>query len=127
MAVGFDRRVGQALQSAMPICCKCGQLVPSSIHACQSCGADPIYMIRTHKERARQQESFDSLLHTIYWIGFWVCYVLVFFGCWAFCVAKYGFLLGVGLGWLPSGIVAAVAGFLWPLLVIIAAYVWKHL
>jgi hypothetical protein len=53
--------------------------------------------------------------NTWYWIGYKVCFVFVFIGCWIYCIASYGFLLGVGLGWLPSGIVAAVVSFLWPL------------
>jgi len=52
-----------------------------------------------------------------YWIGYRICFVLVFFGCWIYCIASYGFLFGLGLGWLPSGITAAVVSFLWPLLV----------
>jgi hypothetical protein len=51
-----------------------------------------------------------------YETGYKVCFVLVFLGCWIYCIASYGFLLGVGLGWLPSGIVAAVVSFLWPLI-----------
>ena len=34
-----------------------------------------------------------------------------------YCIATYGFLFGLGLGWLPSGILAAIVGgltvFLW--------------
>ncbi|MBR0681133.1 hypothetical protein GXW74_11600 [Roseomonas eburnea] len=40
---------------------------------------------------------------------------VVFFGSWVYCIAHYGFLLGVGLGWLPSLIVAVVAAALWPI------------
>lgn len=40
---------------------------------------------------------------------------VVFIGCWIYCIASYGFLLGVGLGWLPSLIAALVAMILWPL------------
>jgi hypothetical protein len=43
--------------------------------------------------------------------------VLTFIGCWIYCIASSGFLLGVGLGWLPAGIVAAIVGFL-------ARYLW---
>jgi hypothetical protein len=53
-----------------------------------------------------------------YWIGYWISWVLIFVGCWIYCVAEYGFLLGVGLGWLPSLIVALVASFFWPLLLL---------
>lgn len=42
--------------------------------------------------------------------------LIVFIGTWIWCISEYGFLLGVGLGWLPSGIVAGIAGYLWPLL-----------
>lgn len=33
---------------------------------------------------------------------------LTFIGSWIYCIATYGYLFGVGLGWLPSMIVAAV-------------------
>ncbi len=39
-------------------------------------------------------------------------WVLTFVGCWFYCVAEYGFLLGVGLGWLPALICAYLAFFL---------------
>jgi hypothetical protein len=42
------------------------------------------------------------------WITFFVSYI--------YCIAEYGFLLGVGLGWLPSMIVAFIAGLLWPVI-----------
>ena len=48
--------------------------------------------------------------------------VLVFIGTWIYCIATYGFLFGVGLGWLPACIVAvivgAIAGHLWPLILL---------
>jgi hypothetical protein len=34
-----------------------------------------------------------------------------FIGGWIYCVATYGFLLGLGLGWLPSGILAGIVHF----------------
>ena len=40
--------------------------------------------------------------------------ILVFICSYIYCIASYGFLFGVGLGWLPSIIVAVVAGALWP-------------
>lgn len=64
-----------------------------------------------------------------YWIGYWISWVVIFFGCWIYCIAAYGFLLGVGLGWLPSAIVASLASFLWPVLliaVLILAWVLFH-
>jgi hypothetical protein len=43
--------------------------------------------------------------------------VLSFIGAYIYCIATYGFLLGLGLGWLPSIIFAAMVGgatvFIW--------------
>ena len=51
-----------------------------------------------------------------YWIGYKITWVLLFIGAWIYCIAAYGFLLGVGLGWLAAGIFAYVVSLLWPLL-----------
>ena len=55
----------------------------------------------------------------VYSTGAVVTGVIVFIGCWLYCIATYGFLLGVGLGWLPSLICAGIAGSLWPLIAIV--------
>lgn len=49
---------------------------------------------------------------------------LTFVGAYIYCIANYGFLFGLGLGWLPSGIFAVIVGvgtwLLWgPLLALI--------
>ena len=50
--------------------------------------------------------------------------VVTFFGCWAYSIATYGVFLGVGLGWIPSLIIAVivlnVAFLLWGPIVILA-------
>lgn len=51
-----------------------------------------------------------------YSIGFNITAFITFVGSWIYCMAEYGFLFGVGLGWLPSIFVAALAGVLWPLI-----------
>src|SRR5262249_57431643 len=33
-----------------------------------------------------------------------------FVTAWAYCTIHYGFLFGFGLGWLPAGMLAAIAG-----------------
>lgn len=53
----------------------------------------------------------------MYWLGYKITAVIIFIGSWIYCIANYGFLFGVGLGWLPSLIVAFLASFLWPLFV----------
>jgi hypothetical protein len=42
--------------------------------------------------------------------------VITFVVSYIYCIYEYGYLLGVGLGWLPSFIVAFVAGLLWPVI-----------
>lgn len=58
------------------------------------------------------------------WVG-GTTWVITFIGAWIGCTAKYGFLLGFGLGWLPSLILASIVGFiaglLWPLIVLALA------
>jgi hypothetical protein len=54
----------------------------------------------------------------IYKIGCTISFVIVFLGCWIYCIASYGFLLGVGIGWFPSLIAAGILSFFWPLLVL---------
>ena len=56
-----------------------------------------------------------------YGIGFVITAIITFIGSWIYCIATYGFLLGVGLGWLPSIIVAVIAGALWPLIALAIA------
>lgn len=53
-------------------------------------------------------------------IGAWhgrIVGVIAFIGGWIYCTATYGFLLGFGLGWIPSGILAGIVAtaliFLW--------------
>ncbi len=53
-----------------------------------------------------------------YWAGYWITWLLVFGGCWVYCISSYGFLIGVGVGWLPSSIAATVVSFFWPLILI---------
>jgi hypothetical protein len=57
----------------------------------------------------------------VYKVGYAISFVIVFLGCWIYCVAAYGFLLGVGLGWFPSIIAAAIVSIFWPFVLIGAA------
>jgi hypothetical protein len=68
-------------------------------------------------EPAPEPESL-SLLGEIYVVGSVVAALPVFFGVWLFCLAAFGLPLGGGLGWLPALLVAAVAGAVWPLLIV---------
>lgn len=69
---------------------------------------------------ANESESgFDA--GCIYMGGAWLTGVITFIGCWIYCIAEYGFLFGVGLGWLPSGICAVLAALLWPLIALLIA------
>jgi len=53
--------------------------------------------------------------------------VLTFFGCWVYAYLEWGFLLGVGLGWLPSIFIAIIAGFIGPALLLIGLFVFGFL
>lgn len=51
-----------------------------------------------------------------YRVGAWITGVITFFGSWIYAMASYGFFLGVGLGWIPSLVIAFLAALLWPLI-----------
>ena len=55
----------------------------------------------------------------IYHLGAVITGILTFIPTWIYCIYKYGFLLGVGLGWLPSMIVAFIAALIWPVILIL--------
>ena len=62
-----------------------------------------------------------------YRIGYWIFFFLIFVGCWIYCMASYGFLIGVGIGWLPSIITAAIVSLFWPLIVLAVAALVAYL
>lgn len=57
----------------------------------------------------------------IYRQGFLLTAVLVFLGSWGYCVLNYGFLIGVGLGWIPAAITALVIAAIWPFVLLVLA------
>ena len=65
-----------------------------------------------------------------YQIGYLISWVISFIGFWIYCIAAYGFLLGVGLGWLPSAIAASLVSIFWPVIVlgivVIAYFIFAH-
>lgn len=65
----------------------------------------------------------------LYGLGFLITWAITFVGCWIYAIVSYGFLLGVGLGWLPSAIAATVVAFLWPIvalaIAVLAYFIYK--
>lgn len=61
------------------------------------------------------------VIPVVYRTGATVIWLVTFFGCWVYSIAHYGVQLGVGLGWLPSAVVATVVATLWPLLMVLVA------
>jgi hypothetical protein len=62
--------------------------------------------------------SADDIGIRIYQIITGLVGFITFWVSWIYCISEYGYLFGVGLGWLPSLIVAAFAAALWPLALI---------
>lgn len=40
---------------------------------------------------------------------------LTFLGCWGYAIALWGWFIGVGLGWIPALMIAAIVAALFPL------------
>ncbi len=75
---------------------------------------DRIEKVKLQPPSSSSQSDSDFYIVISYLVGF-----VVFISSWIYCIATYGYLLGVGLGWLPSIIVAFIAGLLWPLILLI--------
>ena len=64
----------------------------------------------------KSNPSKGSYLETGVVLG-WIAGLLTFIAASIYCIAAYGFLFGLGLGWLPSAILGAIVGcltvFLW--------------
>ncbi len=56
---------------------------------------------------------------TVYPVGGFITGAITFIACWIYAIVSWGFLLGVGLGWIPSLFIAVIAGFIWPLLALV--------
>lgn len=65
----------------------------------------------------------DGLGEVYQYIGIMVGMV-VFVTSWFYCVTEYGYMWGLGLGWLPSIFAALLAGWAWPLVVI--GLIWRY-
>lgn len=60
--------------------------------------------------------------HKIYAFFGMIIGLVTFFACWAYAIFQWGFLLGLGLGWLPSVFVALIAGFVGPALIALGLF-----
>lgn len=61
-------------------------------------------------------EEIDGIVYKIFGV---IIGVITFFACWIYAAYEWGFLLGVGFGWIPSLFIAIIAGFIGPLLIAI--------
>ena len=87
-----------------------GEMLPSPVRY----GFEPVVM----DIKMPGMDGLSDAVLRVYKVGAWITGILTFIVCWIYAISAYGFLLGVGLGWLPSGIVAVIAAYLWPLLLI---------
>jgi hypothetical protein len=63
----------------------------------------------------------------MYQVGFGITWAIAFLVCWVYAIATYGFFLGVGLGWFPAAIVAALVALAWPLILLAAIFLGAFL
>lgn len=59
--------------------------------------------------------------HSYFGIGRMLA-IPAFFWSWWYCADQYGLLLGLGLGWLPAGIIAAAVTALWPVALLVFVF-----
>jgi hypothetical protein len=74
------------------------------------------HFTRDEKEGGRVFRLFVGLCRIFHIIGTFAATVGVFLFGWYWAVDNWGWLLGIAFGWIPSLIVAIMAGAAWPLL-----------
>ena len=56
--------------------------------------------------------------------------IITFIGAWLYCASEYGFLIGFGLGWFPSFLLATLVGgilyYLWLPIGLLILYFSKY-
>lgn len=90
---------------------KLGEAILTAAHPSDQTPAHKVTVVTAPKENAAETDDGGWYL-----LGYRISFALIFVGCWIYCIASYGFLIGVGLGWLPSAFAAAILSFFWPLI-----------
>lgn len=66
-----------------------------------------------------EKSSLFEPLSGLYYFGAFAIGIIVFLIVWFFALFRLGFLLGISIGWFPAAIAGLIAGFLWPLVIIL--------
>lgn len=104
------------------------QAAPQASESYRSPERHPVAVARPVQSSVAKTSSPSASFATvkfIYWVGYWITTVLLFLGLWIYCVASYGFIIGVLVVWLPSAIAAVLISFLWPLGVLLLVLLWR--
>jgi hypothetical protein len=70
-------------------------------------------------------ELFGSIFSVLYRVITGLVALGAFLAAWYYAIDRYGFFLGVGLGWFPSLVIGAAAGLLWPLALVAYLGGWR--
>jgi hypothetical protein len=60
-------------------------------------------------------------LATAYSVGVVLSWAAIFVSSWIFCIASYGALIGIGLGWAAAVVAASALCWVWPAIPAVAA------
>ncbi len=66
-------------------------------------------------DTARSAFSMETVSKMWWKLGSFLAAITTFCGIWWWTIASWGWFMGILLGWIPSLIVAALAGLLWPI------------
>ena len=58
-------------------------------------------------------------LGDLYFKGRFISGIIIFVVSWIYAVIHYGLFIGIGLGWIPSLVIAFIGSFIWPLLAVL--------
>ena len=98
----------------MQTCPACDLSLPDLNQYCSNCGHRLAAPTPSTVNAIEKPSSGDC--EWLYPAGAFISGLITFFSSWIYCTVTYGFLFGFGLGWIPSFILAAIVGSLWPLI-----------
>lgn len=84
---------------------------------------NPSEYLKYKKKVEMQKKHSDPCGLKIYELITKFVFGLTFIISYIYCITNYGFLLGLGLGWLPSIILALIVMFVWPIILIAMLFI----
>lgn len=75
---------------------------------------------RGHYSKPTTRVPVSVIVYAIYVIGAFLVGAVTFIGSWLYAASRFGWFIGIGLGWFPAGVIGVIVGVLWPVIALLA-------